>query len=525
MPSLLPFLQLRNPDDGTCVELANNCRTLAYIDELQRGQWRLSECDDCCPDCIDSQDGYLRPSIDQTYWASGNTDPAADEYLGIFVHSLWLEPARSVRRVGETLQETQAFSPRRLELVGEMVTDSVRGAALAWSSITDVLTSCGSAGWNVDIRQFCPDVNEPSTVDLDALALSTFSEPSVPIETREHDCDPCRRIDPSVWQATPLPAEDEVNTFASTVVDSGGRSLLRARVVSVDEDPDGSQIPDCEGVPIKIVFEVFSDASYGKPIPLPCFVNPLRKAVSAVGSVELTCIDDDEAVPAGAVELTCIDEATVTPGGGLVVAECQDDIDRPPAECRPFDWLDACVQVGSVDSCTTLDDTSGGVDIRQPATTIGDYCTPMWRRPVSCLIPRLPSPTSGVLVLEVDAGASEMRNVKFELWPAFDNVEDPATCTGEAHYRRIVPCETWEISRIEQSSTLTIDGQTSAIDISCLGQPSVPADSLVSGRNGGGIRHPVISPDCRWWLVATLDCDHLADDYDIRAYFVPRYPN
>ena len=507
---MLPYLALTD-DEGRCVELANNLRTRHYMTTMQGDRWEsLSSCEDCFPACIDDPETvYTTPSEDGTWWVSENTDPASDEFLGLFVRSLWVEPVTSQRRRGDTLTQPIGYSPRRMELVGELLTDTVRGSALAFDQLRNVLASCGSNGFTATVHQFCPDENEPIDITAESVQARTWNEPTIPVATLHNDCDSCARIDPNVWQPTLLPT-DAGEILVN--VDSGVRILNQVRVVSIDEDPDGADLREHEGIPVKVVFEIFDDSTLGEPLPLPTFAGtvPAPSDISKDGALLIDCDPNNTS----GIEFDCDSEPTGNPGE--VIADCAES---RGADIRPFRWDWLCLQTGSTDTCVV---TPSALGARPPVTAPSGYNFPMWRRVESMLIPRMPSPVDGALQLEIQTGGAELANLRIELWPAWDNVEDPATCTGESHYRTIVPCETFELnSPIAAGSVLRIDGAARAVTLSCLGSPFTGAERFLSGARGTRTRHPRLSPDCRWWLVATYDANRSAADATITGSFVP----
>ena len=450
MTDMLPFLRLTDPDSGNCVELLNNCRTLAYIRQsgINATGWEAaSECADCCPDCIDLEP-YVSPGVDNAFWTQG-ADPAAGDFFGLLVDSMRLEPATSARRLGESAAERPPYSPRRLEVTGTLITNSRRGASFARRTLEEVLASCAAgAGMQAEMFTHCPTDGELT----EALPLVQWEEPNPATETREHDCDPCKRIDPD-WEYTPLPDAPG----QQTVVDSGRRQVLRLRPAYFDDFDDGEFTHPCQGVPVILVFEVLDESMFGDAVSVPCFEN-------------------------------------------VMIPELDD--------CRPFDWwgcyrtdfagADACATDPlDVDPAVTLDDP----DADTATLTVDGDCAALWRHVESCLIPELPTTADGKATFVIEAGNEKpLRNLHIDFHPAYDGTPDPATCRGEALYSRMRACFHLRVRYVPAGGVLTVNGITGEVKLVCNGT-EVNADNLISGWS-----NPSFSPLCRYWAIAKFDC-------------------
>lgn len=465
MAELLPYLELRDPTTGRCHKLIDNCYTLAVVAH-QLGHSELDDCDECCADC--EQGDYLGdPAADGAWWYDPN-DPNTADFWGFLAHEVYLEPSTSIRRRGETTAERPPWTPRRLTITGRWLGNGPGGLGIGESSFLEVLTDeCGPCdGWEAVMRLHCPD-----HVDEDVIPPEIWVPDGQPPLIDYDGCEPCANQDPT-WEPKLLgpPPPDR-----ATNLDSGRRNLIRLRFVYMDD----IQPPEGEPEPLKscsrwvqIVFEVQDDFEWGDPISGVC------------------------------------------------------NLDRgwdnyESGYCRPHDWTH-CLAIPKPGSCDdpTLDATGGPVveQVRSAKVRAGRYCAPLYRSVRACLTPQLPTSAEVGLGFRIKAGGADLRNMRFDLYPAFHNVPSPETCEGELIYRRMVPCGQLRVPYLPANSELFVDGRRRETWLTCRG--AEPVKSAASIENWG---FPLFDPACRMWVVAVVDCLHHADDLSIDLTYYPRY--
>lgn len=475
---LLPSIELVDPCSGRCFRLGNNCQTLAYMKRTQEPRPRgwdsfLSECDDCCPTCLDDPSFYgARPS-ENARWGDPQV-PASDEFFGLLIETADLEPATSVRRMGETLEEPVPYTPRRLVVTGTLVSSSRRGAVFGERWLRSMLTACSNCTqWDATVWEFCSgDGTQPDISDL----IPTFEPEPLDPAADPCDCDgECGALADG-WVAPPLEPADDLDVVPAV---DGGRRLLRGvRLVSMDDGIDESGMPLCEGKLVTLVFEVGSDFTWGDPIHW--------------GSVSPPDLE---------------------------------------ARCRPFSWSCTSIPAGQetcVESISNIGvDTTGQEPVRAEGSSVnsveGAYQTPHWRSVSAQLTPLLPQDVELSLSATFSAGSAPLSNVRLQVWPAFNGVPSPATCEGEKVYRGMMPCTTGEVAGpLPAGGVLTVDGVNESTTLTCDGATPELAENLLTGRWGGSWSHPLQSSRCRYWLVVTWDCYGSADDAQVDFTLTPR---
>ncbi len=416
--NLLPYLNLTNPNNGSCIELVNNCATLATTGA--RPQWTNAnvDCEECCPECIDQ--GYTGNTDEDGQWWYEAGQPGADDVVGFLVHEMDLESPTSARRLGETSNETPEYSPRQLTIRGTLLADSRQGLYYLQNAITQALSNpCGPCdGYEAEILPFCPSA--------DAL------EPSIPPEIwlptdLEASFAPCEGID--CPEAEPLEAAGEV----PTQVDNGIRTILRVRFQYFDVDPESEASPTCWGADVIIGFEVFEDKEWGEEISGLCAERPL------VG---------DDCWPHDFSKCLWLPELSACDFGEDAVAEEEDSFEG----IRPL----------------------VGRTIR--------YCQPLYTTRRSCLTPVLPVGAEVAPILRLSTGTEELTNLRILFHPAYTGVPAPETCQGWEFYSNHATCAKIMIAGpVPDNARIEIDGRRQRSFIWCGSEEPVAAEELIEG--------------------------------------------
>lgn len=480
---MLPVLTVLNTDTCQSYRLVDNCWTLGMIARTEHPRpadtWAVgvdAECPDCCPPCL-AQQVYYPPSLGGAWWGAANpNNPAADEWFGILATSITLENTLSARRRGESTLTPVEWSPRRLEVRGQIVSSSARGTAFAWQQLNGLFSDSASCtngsttGWQVELQAFC----HPGDV-VDWGTIETWEPDELPPLLEDPDeCDPCRRQDPS-WEPTRLGPAVELG---QTVVDNGARRVIDVRLLYIDVAESDSEVPlsSCEGDEIIMVFEVMSDDFYGDDSPASCTI---------------------------------------------------DGFADNPERCRPYDWRWACRTLPDGDACPTdpYAATPSGLEplVVSTTSTATSYCFPLWRSVRSCLAPAIPTSGDLAMNITVNAGTEAIRNLSIDVWTAWEGLPDPATCEGEQLYRAQRPLASAEIGYLPAGGRLNIDGAARLITQSCYGRPFSSAEGAVTSWNGGVWSHPKLPAGCRHWVVVTADCMHVNDLTAVEVSFTPRF--
>lgn len=468
MGELLPLLELVDPDTGRCVSLVNNCETISYLTGAY-GAAELAECSECCPVCDDRD--YAPDPVNGGAWWANSSDPAANDFYGLLADTIYLEPSTSIRRRGETTADRPAWSPRQLTIEGRLLAGGLEALYLGQTSITEIIagacTPCD--GWEASTRVHCPEY----PVDPDDIIPLSLWEPDDPPPLVEGDeCDPCGTVDPA-WTpnllAPPL-------TPGPTSIDSGRRNLMRLRFVYMDDiDPPEGRATPVAGCPsvqwVRLVFEVLDDFEWGDPI-----------------------------------------------SGVCDLSRGWDDYES--GYCRPHDWA-SCLLIPGEQSCDDPETVGSGPLVessRNAKTRAGRYCQPLYRTVRACLTPQLPTAADVALGIDIWSGGAELRNLRVDLWPAYNNVPSPETCEGELIYRRFVPCGQLRVPYLPAQSWLTVDGRRQETWLECRGRTPTQASNYIEGWT-----HEVFDPQCRMWVSVTADCFHTAPDVEVHLSYHPRW--
>lgn len=252
MAELLPYIQFSN--ENNCFEF-NNCQVLAAL-QVTPG-WNVSkeaQCEDCCPDCVDEEfSGDLH--TDDVWWHDPAVPPS-QQFLGMLIRSLEIEPSASVRRRGETLAEQPEYSPRRLVLQGTIVSTSRAGTYFAETKILEQFTDeCGGCDFVAEVLPYCTEVNLddfPPNIEIwEEL------EPDYQLKT---ECEPCSEI-PDLYETKLLGP----SRYGPQEIDTGRRTLMRVRFVSFDMNEEvESDLDYCHGREVKLNFEVVDDYEWSE---------------------------------------------------------------------------------------------------------------------------------------------------------------------------------------------------------------------------------------------------------------------
>lgn len=486
MAALLPYLAL---DSGSaCVEVASNCRTLAYIARgaQPRPAWpwqpvTRGDCPECCcPECDDGT--YTFPSdwdVNPAPWADP-ARPASWEFFGLLIDpaGIQIETAWSSRRRGSTSLAKQTWAPRTLTITGTIVSSSARGTAYGEEWLARQFTDACTAGdFTVRVLRHCPDPDAPEfTGWVSQQHTTTYLEPVL-----WDDRTPAQWVSPfgAVWWQ-PLPrsvmtgaarCDDPADAIPLAPLpagyvppflpDTGWRELRRVRFVSLDE-LDDDPMPTCEGKRVAVVCEV-------------------------------------------------IDEHTWFVGGAAY--EYAVLLDRPWDGCqaRPVDWQ-ADVDVPAQAAALTLVDA--------PVTVTAGYRRPLLEMVASTLTPVLPWSVRAAMVVEVFGGIDGCADVAIRVHEALDGVPDPVTNLGCAVYGRREPCGEALISEIPAGATVVLDGRSRRVWLRRDGYPDEPADQLVSRADGSPFVHPTIGCG-RFWVVAHGNAYRYSIDASVRVTYVP----
>ena len=464
MPELLPFLQLRDPESGSCFQPFNNCSTLARL--RQEPGWSTGsdlDCDECCP-CEDVTDYTGDPFQDGLWWGDID-DPSIDDFLGFVVDSMDLEPTASVRRRGESTTVPVPFSPRLLEINARILSRSRAGTYIAESILLPrFLDECGSCdGWEATVRPFCSDVEEPQFNP--SLWVPDMLPPLLEDDAA---CGPCQRQDPD-WEPQRLGPDVDDNT----PIDSGIRTVMRVKFVSMDLAETEEPMEYCFGREIRIVFEVFDDYEWGEGIE------------------------------------------------GLCTLDRGFDTFRDAERCRPVDWSH-CFNITEPSTRCTEDPDLVDDDPRESARPAlpfgGRFCSPLLRSVRACLLPSLPSSAEVGLGFEINSGSEDLRSLEIKIWPAFPGIPSPETCEGEKFYRTRQPCGRLQVPYMPSESQIVVDGRSQRTTLSCLGASPVRAESSIEAWD-----YSLLDPSCRYWVTVTTDCLRSAPDVSVRTVLYPRF--
>lgn len=460
---LLPSLQLIDPNNGRCVQVFDNCQTMAAVRRAP-GWQSTSEasCDDCCPSCDDDPNYTGLPLADGAWWADPLA-PGSDQGLGILVRTIELEEATSSRRLGTTSDEAPGYLPRLLTVRGRMLANSRAGVYHIQTSLSSLLTNpCGACdGWEAIIRPFCP---EGDGEDADLVPIEQwFPADPEPIDWAQ----PCWNA--SCPEAEPLAPVDTVPTRT----DSGLRTLLNIRFQYLEQDEE-VEVPvnGCFGLDFVLGFEVWEDNEYGEPIEGLCTERPLVEP-----------------------ELT---------------------------DCKPHDFT-KCLWLPELDTCsTTSERSSASSDVEPVRSGVArnlKYCQPLFRTVRSCLVPILPVGSMVVPSFTINTGISPLSNLRLDIHPAYTGVPAPETCEGEAFYRNHATCGTVMLAGpIPANSRLLIDGRRRQVLLFCSGGEAERAENLVEGWD-----FQSLDPSCRYWLTSTADCINTGSDSSLQLSYSPRF--
>jgi hypothetical protein len=254
------------------------------------------------------------------------------------------------------------------------------------------------------------------------------------------------------------------------VIDSGARKVLDVRFLSLDQTAD-EQISVCDGDEFVLTFEVMSDDWFGDPLPIGCTLSGFASN---------------------------------------------------PDRCRPFDWELACLTVPEDATGCGPDPNLSPVPARPQVDTEGTYCFPLWRSVQSCLASAIPTSGDVAMIVRVDAGTTDVRNLAIDVWTAIEGWPSPASCEGERLYRRVAPVANMQVGWLAAGATLVIDGTSGTIEQSCFGRGAQNAAGAVTSWQGA-FQHPRLAAGCRQWVTVTADCMFMSDALTVSVEFVPRF--
>lgn len=463
MPDLVGFAQVI-AGDGSCTEVLNGCRSLAYLRRQESPRpdrsWSVassSVCTECCCSSVDEGD-YTFPSDyfqNPAPWADpGN--PASEEFFGLMLDPVGvrLESSASARRAGASSFENVPFSPRVLTITGTIVANSCRGTAYGeeWLvrqfSQPGFSSSCG--GYTLRVGKFCVDPAGPEFVQGPI-------DPYVPIE----DVAGAKLCDPD---DDPVGLEPLPDRFVPRLLtDTGLRDLTGVKFLSIDR-LDDEPMPCCAGKRVFITLEVFGDATW--------FPEDSLQAVKLM-------------------------------------------IDEPfdPCRCVPFDWgscvaepEEPCGLCGLPCDC----DLTPTVPLTQVATS-GCYCAPLSASKLGVLTPVLPWSVAAGFRIEIFGGSGGLANTLMQIHEAIDGVPHPITPEGCRIYASREPCAVAEIVAVSPNSKLVIDGKSGRTWMECPGRAPIPGGGLIAGDNNTAFRHPQISCGRRYWVTFSTSCYGLTD--------------
>lgn len=486
MPQFLPFARLKNPDGG-CSQL-DNCQVLGYLRKYRSSEFETFSCDDCCPSCVGDIDDYTGPAnspiLDGAWWADP-LDPSSDDAQGFLIEDIYLEPTSSVRRAGETGEETTEYTPRRLEITGTLLASTLPALARLRNSLFRLFGSIDDRQlYELELLAFCPaDVPVPP-----APEFFWVPDPLPPLDPVTGD--PCTDSDPCARQAAgfipqllgPAPA-------AAGAYDRGTRRLLQIRFVSLDTLDTTEATRICEGERVQIVLEVLTEELFGE-----------------------------------VVEVDCPDVAA----GGHPWGELPPDL--TDWRCRPYNFRrPKGTPLGGLCPVDPLTSSPAGLEGTRPLTpflsaptavTRPAYCDPMFRQVRACLSPVMPTPDDLMLSFNIGTGPDAVRNFSVKVYPAFEDQPSPETCEGEAIYELMRPCAAYFVPWIPPNSSMLIDGPGRQVRLSCGTGPSERADDRVDTL-ASGLEFPRLAGGCYYWIVLTADCFNITPDVTTSIAFTP----
>lgn len=481
---LLPYLAL---DDGyQCVELASNCRTLAYIarTEEPRPAWpwtpvKRGDCPECCcPECDDGD--YTFPhdwSNNPAPWADP-ANPKSWEFFGLLLDSggIVLEPAWSSRRRGDSVFSRAEYRPRTLTITGTIVASTARGTVYGEEWLIRTLTEART--FTAKVMKHCPDPTAPEFANwTPPPTQESYLEPVL-----WDDGQPAQWVSPfgQVWwepltrtvlagagrcddpaDAIPLaPLAD--NHVPTLLPDTGWRELPRVRFLSM-EDLDDEPMPTCEGKRVAIICEVLGEGTW-----FPT-VDPFTYSVL---------------------------------------------LDRPFDGCqaRPIDWL---ADIGVPQSSTSP------LLPEAPVTVTSGYRRPLLTSSIAALTPVLPWSVQAAVVAEISGGEEGTANVAMRIYEALDGVPAPDTVLGCSVYGRREPCAEALIGWVPPGATIVIDGRHGRIITRTPGYADEPAEGVVTAGDGSPFTHPRLGCGQRYWVVLSADAYRMSIDGRVKLTYVP----
>lgn len=142
-------------------------------------------------------------------------------------------------------------------------------------------------------------------------------------------------------------------------------------------------------------------------------------------------------------------------------------------------------------------------------------CLPLYvvRQCVDILPDLVPTWEDAALLITVEAGEQEMRNLSIRVWP---NVLDrPPEELGECQ-----ACGIYYVTHIPAGGVLTIDGRTCTATLVCPGNVTTDAAAQVYGTAGGPLSCVTLSCGIRYTLCADVDATQVAPDATLRVALV-----
>lgn len=490
MAQFLPWLRVRTPD-GRCSEI-NNCQTLGYLKKYRQSDFTVVNCPDCCPPCVGDIDDYTgvdnTPVLDRAWWASAGS-PESNNAQGLFIEEIFLEPANSVRRQGESGEATVEYSPRRLEITGILYANDAAALLRLRNELSRIFTEIDpSQLYIIELLSFCPDdVPNPPVPQFNWLP---DPEPALIPVTGDvcFDTDPCKRQDPgfvpNVLGAAPVGPDP---------YDDGIRRLLNVRFVSLDQVDDGVEgtAAPCDGERVQIVLEVLTEEIFGEGVTIEC------------PDVTMGGIPWGDSLPDTLDEWRCRPYDFRKPKGFPIGDVCPED----PFTIRP---------VGLEEPRPVTVFAPAPSAVIRPA-----YCSPMFRQVRACLSPQLTTIDDATLTIEIYSGSEDVRNVAIKVWPAWEGWPSPETCEGEELYETIKPClNPYMIPWIPANSTMVIDGAARQVRLSCFSSAFERADDKVDSI-GTGLDFPRLRGGCFYWVYISTDCFNRPDDFRVELTFTP----
>lgn len=275
MTFLLPYLGAAHGDG--CVEVMNNCRTLAYMSNMRLPGWDLpsgGRCPHCCCPAY-NEDSYTTPadfSGVPAPWADPNV-PASAEFVGFLLDhdGFEIENAESTRLLAEGGRP-------RITLTGTLISTTSRGHTFGYRWVREQLIDpCGGGCAGISLLGFehcrdgglCEDpCPEESDGCCDELIPWCFDDDGVLIEDCRElvgDIIPERCIDTDgrlrCYEPEPVDrgtvTPETIDCPVSAPEDPGIREVPGVRLLSIDPLDDGSAAgPHCSGARYVIVLEM-----------------------------------------------------------------------------------------------------------------------------------------------------------------------------------------------------------------------------------------------------------------------------